>query len=132
MSKHSSSQAGFTLVEVIIAIVILAVGLLAMATTSIYATTQVRVAGLKTEQSLAVQEVVERLRAMPYRDVDDVAEGSAQQIGSFELWWDVSMESQYLKRIEIYTSGPGYRNNGGWVQEAVDTFTVDIAEVQID
>lgn len=127
MSTPNGSRAGFTIVEVLIAIVILAVGMLALATTSIFATTQVRVADLKTEQSLAVQQVVEQLRSIPYDDVVTRAENSAEQVGSFEVWWTVAPQNRFLSEVVLYTKGPGYVNGIGWNPAVRDTFVVEIA-----
>ena len=126
--KIRTTRDGFTIVEVLIAIVILAVGMLALATTSIFATTQVKVADLRTEQSLAVQQVVEMLRAMPFANVVNRAEGSAEQVGSYDIWWTVATQGRFLKQVTLFTQGPGYEGGTGWVPEARDTFVVEIAE----
>lgn len=127
MSTRNGSRSGFTIVEVLIAIVILAVGMLALATTSIFATTQVRVADLKTEESIAVQQVVEQLRSVPYDDVVTRSENSAQQVGSFQVWWTVTPQNRFLSSVVVYTKGPGYINNVGWNPAVRDTFVVEIA-----
>lgn len=44
----------------------------------------------------------------------------------------MSRQGQYLKRVQIYTAGPGYATDGGWTTTATDTFTVDIAEIALD
>mgnify|MGYP000433428335 CR=1 FL=1 len=129
---NRGTRDGFTIVEVMIAMVILAVGLLALATTSIYATTQVRVADLKTEQSLAVQEVVERMHAIPFNSVTARSSSAPDTVGSFRLWWDVQQPTTYVKRVTIYTSGPAYRNTGGWMPAKVDTFRVEIADMPVN
>ena len=125
---------GFTIVEVLIALVILAVGMLALATTSIFATTQVRVADLKTEQSLAVQEIVEQMRASRFTSLATRAEASAVQAGSYAVWWTVTPINGNLRRVTVFTRGPGYqlkgqagRTHSGWTNAARDTFTVEIA-----
>jgi prepilin-type N-terminal cleavage/methylation domain-containing protein len=123
---------GFTIVEVLIAIVILAVGMLALATTSIFATTQVKVADLKTEQSLAVQQVTEMLRAMPYDSLENRVEDSAEQVGSFDVWWSMTPQGRFLSTVTVFTKGPGYRIGSGWVPEERDTFVVEIAHNLMD
>lgn len=127
----AASKDGFTIVEVLIAIVILSVGMLALATTSIVATTQVKIADLKTERSLAVQEMVEMLRAGPWSEVTTRSEGSAVDAGTFEVWWDVSTINQNLRRVDLYTRGPGYVSGHGWSPAEQDTFTVEIANATI-
>ena len=121
------SQEGFTIVEVMIAIMILAVGMLALATTSIFATTQVKVADLKTEQSLAVQEAVEQLRAGPWASVTSLASGSAIDAGSYEVWWNVTSINTNLRRVDVFTRGPGYISGQWWTSIDTDTFSVEIA-----
>lgn len=127
----SGRNEGFTIIEVLVAIVILAVGMLALATTSIFATTQVRVADLKTERSLAVQEVVERMLSSPFDEIQDRSETNAEQIGSFAVWWDEEPQSRFLTRVLIVSKGPGYQQGVGWIQEARDSFIVEIADPAI-
>ena len=121
------AREGFTIVEVLIAIVILAVGMLALATTSIFATTQVKVADLKTEQSLAVQEAVEQLRAGPYASVVSRPFSNAVVAGSYRVWWGVNQLNPNLRRVNVFTQGPGYISGRGWTSVDTDTFTVEIA-----
>ncbi len=131
MSKRIGKD-GFTIVEVLIAIVILAVGMLALATTSIFATTQVKVADLKTEQSLAVQQTVEMLRAMPFDSIRTRAEASRLDTGTYDVWYNVASDTRYLKTVTLFTRGPGYRSGQGWVPLARDTFTVQINDNAIN
>ena len=121
------TQTGFTIVEVLIAIVILAVGMLALATTSIFATTQVKVSDLKTEQSLAVQQVVEMLRAMPYDSVAARTEANALDVGSYDVWYNTTAQGRFLLTVNVFTKGPGYRSGQGWVPAMRDTFVVEIS-----
>ncbi|HEX6589353.1 MAG TPA: prepilin-type N-terminal cleavage/methylation domain-containing protein [Longimicrobiales bacterium] len=131
MSKQRAND-GFTIVEVLIAIVILAVGMLALATTSIVATTQVKIADLKTERSVAVQQAVERLRAIPFAQVAPLPEASAMQFGAFRVWWNETPRGRYLSTITVITEGPGYRAGSGWATAVRDTFVVDITEKLVD
>ena len=130
--KNRTATDGFTIVEVLIAIVILAVGMLALATTSIFATTQVKVADLKTEQSLAVQQTIEMLRAMPFDSMRARSEGNALDTGTYDVWYNITSNSRYLRTVTMFTKGPGYRSGQGWVPLARDTFTVQITETLIN
>ncbi|HUF12907.1 MAG TPA: prepilin-type N-terminal cleavage/methylation domain-containing protein [Longimicrobiales bacterium] len=130
--SHSSGRGGFTIVEVLIAIVILAVGMLALATTSIFATTQVRIADLKTEESLAVQRVIEQLRSVPFDSLRARSEANAEEVGAFDVWWSLTPQNRYLTRVTLFTRGPGYRTGTGWVPAVLDTFVVEIAKTVPD
>lgn len=127
--KKRTSSGGFTIVEVLIAIVILAVGMLALATTSIFATTQVRVADLKTEQSLAVQQTIEMLRATPFNSLTSRIENDAIDTGTYQVWYTIGTTSnRFLRDVTLFTKGPGYRSGQGWVPLVRDTFAVQITE----
>ena len=121
------SNEGFTIVEVIIAIVILSVGMLALAMTSIFATTTVRIADLKTERSLAVQQAVEQLRAGPFTSVTTNAFSNGTTAGAYRVWWRVTPINGNLRRVDVFTRGPGYISGQGWTNLDTDTFTVEIA-----
>lgn len=127
-----NSKGGFTIVEVLIAIVILAVGMLALASTSIFATTQVRVADLKTERSLAVQQMVEQLRSIPFDSLRARTEPNAQNVGSYKVWWTLTAQNTLLTRVTLFTKGPGYISGRGWNPAVRDTFVVEIVETILD
>lgn len=120
-------NSGFTLVEVLISIVILTVGMLAMATSSIVTSTQIRLADIETEQSFAVQHVVEQLRSIPFENITTRSESDARRLGSFDVWWTVESRNRYLKRATIFTKGPGYAPRSGWLPVVRDTFVTEIA-----
>src|SRR5690606_38066460 len=113
---------GFSLVEVIIATLILSVGLLAMAGTMGHFYKLVRQSGYRTERTMAVQEVTERLRAMPYDLVTSRAPSSAEQVGEFRIWWNVTEPPVgRVKVVEIISSGPGYGT-----REVIDTTVINL------
>jgi prepilin-type N-terminal cleavage/methylation domain-containing protein len=93
---------GFTIVEVIISVVILAVGLLGMAGATLLVVQQTNLADATADRSLAVQTAIEGLRAVPF---DDVAAGS-DSVGVFDVSWTVTSGDRW-KQVEIVTVGPG-------------------------
>jgi prepilin-type N-terminal cleavage/methylation domain-containing protein len=118
-------HAGFTLVEVIIAIIILAVGLMGMAGTTALVIRQVTLADVATERSAAVQTTIERLRALPF---DSVSTGS-DSVGIFDIEWTVSTFQNQWKVVRVISTGPGTARGGGFPilsGSVPDTFTYRI------
>jgi Tfp pilus assembly protein PilV len=113
-------------VEVLVAIIILAFGLLGMAGTTALVVRQITLADISTDRSVAVQTALERLRAIPY---DSVKTGS-DSVGIFNVAWNVTAPTNQWKVVEIVTTGPGMgRGSGGFpmlVTSVPDTFTYRI------
>lgn len=89
-------RGGFTLVEVIVAIVILSLGAMAWVGTSRVAAASMRAAALELRAAQLLQEQVERLRTVP---VDSVRSGSATRAAG-EALWTVADSGSYL-RVEL-------------------------------
>jgi prepilin-type N-terminal cleavage/methylation domain-containing protein len=122
--RAPSARAGFTLVEVLVALIILTVGVLGLAGTTALAVRQVTVADITAERATALQSVIERLRSQDY---GDLAAGS-DSIGRFDTRWTVT-EDPRSKEIEIVTIGPGVASGAamsGLGAEVADTFVYRI------
>ncbi len=100
--RKRGRKAGFSLVEVIIAIVILAVGVLGLAGTTAYIVRQITLSDLLTERAVALQRVIEDISALPF---DSVKSGT-DTIGLFDVKWTVTKASTSAS-IQVVTSGPG-------------------------
>jgi len=126
-AKGPKGQEGFTIVEVIVAVVILAVGLLGMAGTTILVVQQTTLAGVSTDRSAALQSTIERLRATPF---DRVVAGT-DSVGAYDVEWTVTPGRRW-KAVEIVTTGPGSKpSEQGFprlAQSVPDTFTYRIIE----
>jgi prepilin-type N-terminal cleavage/methylation domain-containing protein len=117
-------RGGFSIIEVIISIVILSVGLLGTAGTTVLLVRQTTLADMTTDRSAALQSTIERLRALPF---DSVTAGY-DSVGVFEVSWMVSPDLRW-KAVEIVTTGPGLVTGGGFptvAQSVADTFTYRI------
>lgn len=112
---------GFSMIEVIVAMMVLTIGVLGLAGTTAYIVRQITLGDLMTERSAAFQTVIDRLQSLPY---DQVTSGSAN-IGVFAITWSSTNDGPQNKIVEMITVGPGL--GGALVPtndpQAVDTFT---------
>ncbi|MDT8367892.1 MAG: hypothetical protein RQ745_01705 [Longimicrobiales bacterium] len=113
--------AGFSIVEIVVAVILLAFGVLGLAGTTIWVVRQTTLGEVTMERTIALQTSIERLRALPY---DAIVGGSATE-GRFTVSWSVSAESR-SKLVEFVTTGPGLASGASGppqLQQAVaDTF----------
>jgi len=114
---------GFSLVEVIVAIVVLSVGVLAMAASTGYIASEVRSSTFSTQRAVARRQIIEELRAIPFDSVKNST--SARTVGRYSLQWSVTNVNTNLKSVLVIANGPAARGNGG------RTMVVDTAFVQI-
>jgi len=121
----ATDDAGFTIIELIVALVILTVGLLAFAGTTVFLIRQVTVAQLTTARTMAVQSVVEEIRATPY---DSVATGT-RSVGDYRVDWEAVVEGP-TKAVTIISLGPGTAlgRDGAVTAQAADTFRYRILQ----
>lgn len=119
-SVEAHARAGFTMVEVIIAIVILTIGLLGLAGSTGYLVRTVTLGDLLTERTFASQTIIDRLQSLPY---DNVVNGT-DTVGVFAVDWDAVDDGPQSKILTVVTIGPGLSPGGmGNLAPAVaDTF----------
>lgn len=120
---------GFSLIEVMMAVLILTVGLLGLAGTTGFVVRQTRLADITTERAIARQSVVEQIRA---QDLADVTAGTAI-VGEFQVQWTITETDALYKTIEVVTSGPGLQTDGGaprLVSSVSDTFTFQMIDLR--
>lgn len=112
--RAPKSRQGFTLIETIIALVILSVGILAVATLSSTSIWQVRRGQDLTNAAMAAQQVMEQIATTPFdsvalgTDSDTVTMGGIQ----YTVVWTVTdvtdslaSGNAQLKSISVYTGG---------------------------
>jgi prepilin-type N-terminal cleavage/methylation domain-containing protein len=100
-------RAGFSLVEVIIAVIILAVGVLGLAGSTAYMVRQITLSDLMTERAVAFQTIIDRIQSLPY---DSVVAGT-DSVGIFNLRWTVTPDGSQTSIVRIFTDGPGISGN---------------------
>jgi prepilin-type N-terminal cleavage/methylation domain-containing protein len=105
--RPGGMRAGFTLVEILVALVILSLGLLGMASSAAVVTRQV---GGSTNQTVASQTIANRLESLRSLGCSKIVNDSATTRGVYEHWV------------------PGARVNG--VQFVVDTVKYSVAGAQ--
>jgi len=123
--RGASDRRGFTIVELLVAMVILTIGLLAFAGTTMFLIRQVTVAHLTTARTMAVQSVVETLRSTPY---DNVTSGD-DEVGDYLLTWEATVDGS-TRAVQIVSVGPGIAvgRSGGLSAQSVDTFSYRILQ----
>ncbi len=100
---HTRAEAGFSLVELVMALIVLAFGVVGLATTTLFITRQLTLAEVTTARATALQSVMERIRAIPY---DSIGEG-ADTIGPLVVSWTATVNTAMDKSIRIVAVGPG-------------------------
>lgn len=100
-------EAGFGLVEVLVALTILAVGLLAVAGLTWSVARQTRQAAIRTEQTLAAQQVLEAMTARGYAGLAVGTSDTSLLVGEHEyaVTRRVTAEGARLKRLAATVAG---------------------------
>jgi len=120
------NREGFSLVELVVAMMVLTVGLLAMATSTGYVAARIRSSNWDTQRSVAREQIIERLRATPFADLGNSAADTI--VGRFTMRWRevTPAPNNNVRRILVIAAGPAYRP-GAAMTVVTDTFVVDIA-----
>jgi prepilin-type N-terminal cleavage/methylation domain-containing protein len=118
-SVPKDRRGGFTMVEVVIAILLLSIGVLGLAGATGYLVQTVTLGDLMTERSAAFQTVIDRLQSLPY---DNVTSGTTT-VDVFDVSWNAVNDGPQSKILTVVTTGPGMSGNPPTQHPAVaDTF----------
>lgn len=126
MTMKAQNREGFSLVEIIVAMLILSFGLLAMAASSAYVFGQIRSNAFDTQRNLARQQVIEQLRGTFFSNIATNSTGLS--VGRYVVTWTVTQPTSAVKRLNVITSGPAY---GRTSSKASRVTVVDTAQVEI-
>lgn len=99
----SSPRSGFSLIEVVVAIVILTIGVLGLGGTTAYIVRQVTLADVMTERATALQSVIERVNAMPFANIGS----GSDSVGVFAVSWTSTADGGNSRVVRVITRGPG-------------------------
>lgn len=110
--------------EIVVAIMILSFGLLAMAASTGYVSSQLRSSAFDTKRNLARQQAIEQLRGTFFTSL--VSSTSGLSAGPFTVTWVVTAPVAAIKQVSIITSGPAYRARQGSQVTVVDTALIEI------
>ena len=97
------ADAGFSMVELIMALFVLAFGVIGLATTTLFITRQLTLAEVTTARVAVVQSVMERIRATPY---DSISAGG-DTIGPLVVSWTPLVTTPQTTAVRIVSVGPG-------------------------
>jgi len=114
-------RGGFTIVEVVISIVILAVGVLGLAGTTGYIVRQITLADLMTERAAAFQTTIDKIQSRPFASLSS----GSDSVGVFRVTWTAVEAGPQNKMVTIITTGPGLDRNSPFPAlgpTVVDTF----------
>lgn len=102
-ARQPLGNRGFSLVELVVAVVVLAVGVLGFAGTTTYLNRQATIANLRAERARATANVLERLRTLPF---DSIGPGN-ESVGHYQFEWSVDAYFS-AKSVTLIVRGPGH------------------------
>ncbi len=99
---------GFTLIEVLIAMAIFAIGILAIAGLQIRSINLNSSARMQSEATIVAVDVMERLASLPYDhpDLDESSGTQQNQVGAYTVFWQIDNDSpiSWCKTIAVWVT----------------------------
>lgn len=105
MSPHG--RTGFGLAELLVAITIMGIGIVAVAGLVVTTGDRTRAAASMTDQIIVAQQELERAARSPFDSLVSTIDSATTSLGSYTLDRSVSPLGPRLKRLNLTTSGLG-------------------------
>jgi len=105
--RRDRREAGFGLVEVLLAVVLLAVGVAGVAALTLGVARHSRRSAAETGRTLAAQQVLDSIRRAGFGAVQDGGATLALDGRTWRASWAVSRTSADLKRVDVRVAEPG-------------------------
>ncbi len=108
--KHRNPDAcrGFTLIEVLMALAIFAIGILAIASLQIRSINMNAAARMQSEATIVAVDVMERLMGLPYEheQLDESTGVQQSQVGVYTAFWQITDEApvSWCKTIAVWVT----------------------------
>ena len=126
----SREKGGFTLAELVIALLLLSVGLLGLAATTAFMVRQTTLGRMTTERAMARHDVVERIRSLPFDSVD----AGSRSVGAYGVSWSLAQHQTDRKTVLLITRGPGLAPGEGRMpvvsRDVADTLTMNLLAIR--
>lgn len=123
--RRLAGQGGFSLIEVIVAMMVLAVGLLGLAAGTGWMIRTAHFGELDTKRSAALQSAVEEVRAS-----GDPEDGSGT-FGDYTVEWTVGSGDPFTTEMQFIVVGPGRVPATGGGMPAVSNSVADTFNLRI-
>lgn len=127
--SSARAREGFSLVELMVALVILTAGMLVMASASGFSSMSVQIAGNRTARAAAVASQIEQIKAKAnsanWSSIS--SQTTAVNIDGFDITYTVSRPGGHYMVITVTSSGPGYVPRQGW-RTVQETFTAQLVK----
>jgi len=106
--ETAEARRGFTLIEVLVAMAIFAIGILAVAGLQIRSINLNSSARMQSEATIVAVDVMERLASLPYEhpDLDESSGTQQNQVGAYTVFWQITDESpiSWCKTIAVWVT----------------------------